>query len=169
MSEIIENKVAKSGLITLDLEDYFPKSTLLSIDLSDFLYEGLILKEKDFREKVQLYDWSIYTGQYVHIYCSADVLIPNWAYMIIATRLQGIAAMYVAGSKDTLVQYIFTQNLMAINKSDFEGQKVVVKGCGSGLVDSFAYTLVSSILSPVVQSLMYGEPCSTVPIFKKKS
>lgn len=162
------NKVAASGLISLNLEDFFPSGEIAVFDLKDHLFMGLILKEKDFREALKNLDWSIYQDKYVAVTCSADAIIPVWAYMLVANYLQPIAKDVYVGNKDEFQKHLFLKNISAIDPLQYEGQKVVIKGCGDVPVGEFAYSEITKLLRPVVQSLMYGEPCSTVPVYKKR-
>jgi hypothetical protein len=168
MDETLVNKVSASGLVSLDLEDYYPKEAILTFDLKDHLFMGLILKEKDFREALKNLDWSLYKNQNVAIVCSADAIIPSWAYMLIVTYLQPLAKDIYVASPEEVKKEILLKNLNTIAVSDFTDQRVVVKGCGDLNIGSFAYAEITKILLPVVKSIMYGEPCSTVPIFKRK-
>jgi hypothetical protein len=168
MSEVIVNKVANSGLITLDLEQFLPKAEIKTFDLKDHLFMGLILKEKDFREGLKNTDWSVYKDQYVNITCSADAVIPMWAYMLVVTYLQPVAKESFAGSREEMYKYITLKNIEAIDAGAYNEQRIVVKGCGDVAIDNYAYTAITQKLLPVVKSIMYGEPCSTVPVFKKK-
>lgn len=165
---MIINKVAGSGLLSLDLEKYLPASEIMIFDLKDYLFMGLILKEKDFREALKNKDWEQYSDKYVSVVCTADAIIPIWAYMLIATYLQPVAKDLFVGSEAEMYKHIFLQNIEAINANEFQDQRVVVKGCGDIAIDSYAYAAVTKKLLPVVKSIMYGEPCSTVPVFKKK-
>jgi hypothetical protein len=164
----VVNKVAASGLITLNLEDYIPSGEIAVFDLKDHLFMGLILKEKDFREALKNLDWTVYQDKNVALTCSADAIIPVWAYMLVATYLQPLAKDVYVGNKEELQKHLFLKNISGIDTATFEGQKVVIKGCGDIPVGEFAYSEVTKLLRPVVQSLMYGEPCSTVPIYKKR-
>jgi len=168
MEDTIINKVAESGLITLDLETYAPKEEIVSFDLTPFLFRGLILKEKDFRESMQAHDWLQYTGKAVAVFCSADAIIPAWAYMLVSTMLSGIAKIVYAGTAEELEKKLFLDNLEGINAEMFLEKRVVVKGCGDKSIGAYAYLEITRKLQPVVKSLMYGEPCSTVPVYKKK-
>ena len=167
MSDIIINKVAESSLVELNLEDYYPKEEVVVFDLKDYLFMGLILKEKDFREALKQLDTSIYQDKYVAVTCSADAIIPVWAYMLVAALLQPYAKDVSAGDGPSVHKSIFLRNLSAIPVQNFEGKRVVVKGCGDLPVGEFAYLEITKLLRPVVKSIMYGEPCSTVPIFKR--
>ena len=169
MSEVIVNKVANSGLITLDLETYLPAESITTFDLKDHLFMGLILKEKDFREALKNLDWSVYKDKHVAIGCSVDAIIPVWAYMLVASYLQPVAAEVFVGTEAELFKQLFLRKLHAIDPAPFEGQRVVVKGCGEIQIDSYAYAAITAVLLPVAKTIMYGEPCSTVPIFKKKA
>ncbi len=168
MNDVITNKVAGSGLISLDLADFFPTGEILAFDLKDHLFMGLILKEKDFRDSLKTLDWSAYADKYVAVNCTADAIIPVWAYMLVATYLQPISKDVYVGSADEMRKHLFLKKLSAINVADFENQRVVVKGCGEIEIGPFAYAEITKLLLPHVKSIMYGEPCSTVPVFKKK-
>lgn len=168
MSEIIVNRVTQSGIVTLNLEDYYPQQPIVVFDIKEFLFRGLILREKDFREAMKEHDWEAYTGKQVAITCTADAIVPKWAYMVIAHYLQPIAAGFAFGTEETLQTLLFTQSLAKINPEDFRNKRVVVKGCGEKDIPASAYVEITRLLKPVVKTLMYGEPCSTVPIYKQK-
>ena len=168
MSEAIVNKVSESGLITLDLEQYYPREEVVLYDLKDYLFMGLILKEKDFREALKNLDWEVYKNKYVGVTCSADAIIPPWAYMLAASYLQPIAKDVIMGDEKEVHKTIFLKNIQRIDANEFTGQRVVVKGCGDVQIPEAAYLEITSKLRPFAKSIMYGEPCSTVPIFKKK-
>jgi hypothetical protein len=165
MSEIV-NKVAESGLITLDLETFYPQEEILSFDLKDHLFMGLILKEKDFRASLQSFDWSVYQGKAVALFCSADAIIPLWAYMLVTSYLNPIAKRVLSGTQEEARKQLFIENIRALDPAQFSGSRVVVKGCGDIEISEYAFIEITSILQPVVKSLMYGEPCSTVPVYK---
>ncbi|MGZ3923889.1 MAG: DUF2480 family protein [Flavisolibacter sp.] len=166
MSEAIVNKVANSGLITLDLANYLPADEIATFDLKDYLFMGLILKEKDFRETLKNLDWSVFRNKLVAITCSADAIIPAWAYMLVVTYLKNIAKDIFVGTAAELQKHLFIKNIAAIDTHEFTGQRIVVKGCGDATIESFAYAEITKVLLPVVKSIMYGEPCSTVPVYK---
>ena len=168
MSETIVNKVANSGLITLNLEDYLPSAEMATFDIKDHLFMGLILKEKDFREALRHLDWSTYAGKNVSIVCTADAIVPLWAYMLVVTYLQPVASEVFVGTQEEMQKYIVLKNIGSIDTAAFTDQRIVVKGCGDVPVENYAYAAITSRLLPVVKSIMYGEPCSTVPIYKKK-
>ena len=168
MSETIINKIADSGLITLDLEQYYPKEKIMLFDLKDHLFMGLILKEKDFREALKNFDWEVYKDKYVAVSCSVDAIIPPWAYMLVASYLQPIAKDIIMGDEKESSKIIFLKNINEINVNEFTDQRVVVKGCGDTPIGEFAYMEIAKLLRPVAKTIMYGEPCSTVPIFKKR-
>lgn len=167
MSEEIINKVAQSGLLTLDLEEYYPKEEILLFDLKPYLFMGMILKEKDFRAALQETDWTKYTDTIVAVTCSVDTIIPAWAYMLIAVYLQPYAKDIIMGDTQTALQQTFLARLAAIDTVTFADKRVVVKGCGDQSVGAFAYMEIAKRLRPVVKSIMYGEPCSTVPVYKQ--
>jgi hypothetical protein len=167
MEEVLINKVAESGLITLDLEEYYPKEQTAIFDLKDYLFMGLILKEKEYRDTLKKTDWNNYKNKNVCITCTADAVIPIWAYMLAATYLQPVANEVVYGDNDFLHKYLFLKNLSKIEVNDFTDKRVVIKGCGDKKISETAYVEITRLLKPVVKSIMYGEPCSTVPIFKQ--
>ena len=167
MNEAIVNKVSESGLITLDLEQYYPREEVMLFDLKDYLFMGLILKEKDFREALKNLDWDAYRNKYVGVTCSADAIIPPWAYMLAAAYLQPVAKDVIMGDEKEVHKTIFLQNIQGIDVNEFTGQRVVVKGCGETPIGEFAYMEITKRLRPVAKTIMYGEPCSTVPIYKK--
>lgn len=166
--EAIVNKVAESLLTTIDLEDYFPKEAITVFDLQPFLFMGLILKEKDFREALKNQDWTIYQSKVVTVTCTADAIIPMWAYMLAATYLQPVATDVLYGTAEQAQQDLFLRKIRTINVQDFEDKRIVVKGCGDLPIGEAAYLEITKLLRPVVKSIMYGEPCSTVPIYKKR-
>jgi hypothetical protein len=168
MAGEIVNKIASSGLITLDLENYYPKEEIVVFDLKPHLFMELILKEKEFREALQQHNWEQYQNKVVAVTCTADAIIPMWAYMLVASYLQPVARRVLYGDAKAALQQLFLENIQAIPVDQFKDQRVVVKGCGDLPVGEFAYLTITTRLRPVAKSIMYGEPCSTVPIFKKK-
>lgn len=167
MDQII-NKVALSGLISLDLEEYYHPGERVVYDLKDNLFMGLILKEKDFREFLKGHDWSQYAGKNVAITCSEDAIIPTWAYMLLTLHLRPYAHSVVFGELKDLEEKLFFDAIRSINPEDYRDARVVVKGCSKHPVPTAAYVEITQRLQPFVKSLMFGEPCSTVPLFKKK-
>ncbi len=168
MAEVFVNKVAESGLISFDLESYYPKGSIKVFDLKEYLFMGLILKEKEFRAALQTTDWTNYQDADVAITCSADAIIPMWAYMLIASYLQPFAKEVVFGDEQKLISTLLLKNLDAVKGEEYTDKRVVVKGCGDVSVPEAAYVAITNKLRPYVKSIMYGEPCSTVPIYKKK-
>lgn len=162
------NKVSESSLITLNLEKYFPTEEIALFDMKDHLFMGLILKEKDFREALKNLDLTLYSNKSVAVTCSADAVIPIWAYMLVASYLQPVANEVAFGTAEDLKNQLLMKNIAQLNVSDFTDKRVVIKGCGELPVGEAAYLQATKILRPVAKSIMYGEPCSTVPIFKKK-
>ena len=169
MNDSIVNKVASSGLITLNLEDYLPKEESAIFDLKDYLFMGLILKEKDFREALKKMDWQTFQAKNVAIVCTADAIIPVWAYMLVTTYLQPVATTIFVGTEEEMHKHLFLQSIHKINVDEFNGQRIVVKGCGDKEVGPYAYAEITRLLLPQVKSIMYGEPCSTVPVYKKQN
>lgn len=167
MEEIV-NKVAQSGLLTIDLEDYYPKEETAEFDMKQHLFMEMILKEKDFRAAMQAWDWEQYRNKNVAIFCSADAVIPFWAYMLVMTYLEPVANFAAFGSKEYVHKVQFMKNLAAIDVNEYADKRIVIKGCGDKGAGEAAYVEITRLLRPVVKSLMYGEPCSTVPIYKKK-
>ena len=168
MEEVFVNKVAESGIITLDLEEFYPKEETVVFDMKDYLFMGLILKEKDFRENMKSLDVEIYKGKNVALTCSADAVIPVWAYMLVVGYLQPVAKEIIFGDSEFLHKTLFLKNISKTNIADYEDKRVVIKGCGELPITEAAYVAITGLLRPVAKSIMYGEPCSTVPIFKKK-
>lgn len=168
IQENFVNKVANSGLITLNLEDYYNKGERVVYDIKENLFHGLILKEKDFREFIKTHDWTQFQDKNVAIICSADAIVPTWAYMLLANRMQPYANEIVFGDLNTLEAVMFTKALASIKPEDFANERVVVKGCGELEIPVSAYVAITKILTPVVKSIMFGEPCSTVPVYKRK-
>src|SRR3954449_11742562 len=168
MENIIINKVAESALTTIDLEEYYPKGETAVFDLKDHLFMGLILKEKDFRAALQTYDWEQFRDKIVAITCSVDAIIPMWAYMLVASNLQPVAKEVVFGEEKSLLQTLLLRNISQIKGEEYADKRVVVKGCGDVPMPEAAYVEITNKIRPFVKSIMYGEPCSTVPIFKRK-
>ena len=168
MSESLINKVAESGLITIDLEKYLPKEEQVVFDLKEYLFMEMILKEKEFREQLKNTDWEKYMNKNIAITCSADAIIPVWAYMLVATYLEPVAKEIIMGDLQELKKSLFIKNINTIDINDFQDKRIVIKGCGETPIADFAYMEITKKLRPVVKSIMYGEPCSTVPVYKKK-
>jgi len=169
MDSVLVNKVADSGIITLNLEQYLPEpSSISEFDIKPFLFKEMIVREKDFRQSISEHDWSIYTGKHIAIFCSVDAIIPMWAYMLIASSLQPVAASVFYGTADVLKTQLMIQNIERIDNQAYIDKRVVIKGCGDVLLPENAFIAITQKLRPAVKSLMYGEPCSTVPVFKKK-
>jgi hypothetical protein len=164
----IINKVAESGLITLDPASFLPAGESVVFDLKDYLFMGLILKEKDFREALKNLDWEQYRDKNIALTCTADAIIPVWAYMLVAAYLEPVAKNIVMGDEQQLQRELFMKNLRAINPDDYAGKRIVVKGCGDIPIGDFVYMELTRLLRPVVKSIMYGEPCSTVPVYKAR-
>ena len=166
MADLIINKVAQSALVTLDLERFYPEGETVLFDLKDHLFMQLILKEKDYRESLKNIDWTSYQNKNVAITCSTDAIIPMWAYMLAVSYLEPFAREIVFGTEEHLFNVLFIKNIGKAGVKDYEGKRVVVKGCGDKKIPESAYVEITRMLRPVAKSIMYGEPCSTVPIFK---
>ena len=163
----IVNKVANSGLINFDISDLIPKGTRKGIDLKDFLFEGLILREADFRQKISEINPEDYKEVYVYIYNSADAVIPLWAYFLITAKISGFAEKIISGNRETLETILLHDVIQSYDFSYLEGKRVLVKGCSHAFVSENSYVELVDRLRPVVKSLMFGEACSNVPIFKQ--
>lgn len=169
MADIFINKVAESGILTLDLEELGGKFEWKVFDLKPFLFMELILKEKDFREALRDHDWQQYEGKLVSVYCSADAIIPMWAYMLIGSFLQPRAVGVFYGSPEIARQQWLLERVNLLDLAEFSDKRVVIKGCGEAPVSEGVYLAATVRLRAVAKSIMYGEPCSTVPIFKQKA
>lgn len=167
MAEVFVNKVAESGIITLNLEDHYPKESVSVFDMKEFLFMGLILKEKDFREALKTLNTSVYVDKIVALTCSADAVIPMWAYMLVASLLQPVAREIIFGTEKEAKEKILLRNIEAANIELMADARVVIKGCGELPIGEAAYIAITNKLRPIAKSIMYGEPCSTVPVFKK--
>ena len=167
MEEIV-NRVAESGIKTIDLEKLKPVGSRSEIDLKDLLFQELVLRENDFRQYIKDTDWSRYHDHFVNVNCSADAIIPNWAYMLIASKLSGEAKKVVFGDKKELEKQLLLNVIDTIDLSIYKDERVIIKGCSDEAIAEEAYLNLTLRLTPVVKSLMFGEPCSAVPVYKKK-
>lgn len=167
MSEI-ENKVEKSGIIQFNLEDLIPKGPRVGFDMKDQLYQGLVLREKEFREFVKQHDWDSYNDAYVFLYCSANAIVPTWGYMLVASELQGRAKTLVWGNQQELEDVLLIDAIKNLPEKDFIDTRVIVKGCSDNAIGDKVYMALTSKLKPLVKNLMFGEACSAVPVFKRK-
>ena len=165
--EPIVNRVAKSPLITLDLEEYYHPGERVVYDIKDNLFQEMILREKDFREFIKEHDWSQYQDKNVALTCSVDAIVPTWAYMLLASKIEPYAHLVVFGSLEVLEDLLYKEALSKIAFSAFQDKKVVIKGCSKVPVPAYAYVEITRQLRPYAASIMYGEPCSTVPIYKQ--
>ncbi|MBR9855836.1 MAG: DUF2480 family protein [Algicola sp.] len=168
MSEEIINRVAQSKLITFNLEDYYPKGERKVLDIKDWLYEGFILREKEFRAHVDAHDWSAYQDAYVALQCSTDAIIPGWAFMLIASRLQPYAKKVVQGGLENLETALYQTILDNLDVTEFTDKPVIIKGCSNKPVPENAYLMAVNRIQEVAKSVMYGEACSSVPLYKKR-
>ncbi len=166
--EVIVNRVAKSGLVNFNLEDFYIKGERKVFDLAPYLWNGLVLKEKEFRKAMQKMDWSIYKDACVAVNSSADAIIPVWAYMLVATYLSPIAKKVVKGSLSDLERELFVEQLATADFSIYKDMRVIIRGCSQYPVPEEAYVYATQKLLPIAKTIMYGEACSTVPLFKKK-
>jgi len=167
MAEEIINRVANSKLITLDLEDYYPKGQRVLLDIKDWLFQELVLKEKDFREYIKNHDWSQYQNQYVAITCSADAIIPDWAFMLLVVNLEPFVEKCHIGTLEDLETSIYQDLISAIDGTIYQDKPVIIKGCSNKPVPINAYVMITNKLKPYAKSIMYGEACSFVPLYKR--
>jgi len=165
----LSNKVAESGLIVIDLEDFFPKGPILEFDLKDHLFKGLILKEMEFRDSLKKTDWSVYKDKTVAIFCSTDAILPQWSFMLVMQYLLPYTAEVYSGTIEEVIRLKWISNIKNIDATKYLNERVVIKGCGKQQAGSAVFLEASKKLLPVVRSLMFGEPCSTVPVYKRKS
>ncbi|WP_075340599.1 DUF2480 family protein [Tenacibaculum agarivorans] len=168
MEDEIVNRVANSKLINIDLEDYYAEGKRILFDISDWLFEGLLLREKDFREQVKNHDWSQYQDTFVALHCSTDAIIPSWAYLLLTTTLNPFAKKVVIGSLELLETVIFADIIQNLSVEEFKDKPVIIKGCSTKPIPDSAYTLLISKVQPVAKTIMFGEACSTVPLYRKK-
>lgn len=169
MPDEIVNKVAQSPIITIDIAEFYPsKQECKLFDIANYLYEGLILKEKDFRQQLKILNYEEFQDKYVSIYCSADAIIPQWAFMLAGIHLFPYAKKIYYGDEQTLIQNILLEKIKNLDINKYKDRPIVVKGCGNVKVDINIYIQLCNQLLPYVKSIMYGEPCSTVPLYKKK-
>jgi len=168
MAELLNNKVAESGILSIDLASLLPSNEIIVFDIKPYLFMELILKEKEFRAALLSIDWAIYQDKLVGIICSADAIIPMWANMLIVSALNPFAKAVYFGDENKVREQLLLENINTLNTNDYIDQRVVIKGCGDTPVGESAYIAITQKLRPVVKSIMYGEPCSTVPVYKKK-
>lgn len=166
MSEIV-NKVAESEIQTIDLEELYPSGELVEFDLKPFLFQEMVLREKEFRAALKQLDWSIYEGKHVAVTCSVEAIIPTWAYMLVMTYLVPVSKTALVGTQDALKQHLFFAAIESLDAERFRGKPIVVKGCSRLPVPLFAYGQLVSRFQGIARSIMFGEPCSTVPLWKQ--
>lgn len=167
--DIIVNKVADSGIITIDLEDFYPQEQIIGIDIKQWLFMDMLLKEKAFRQSMKENDWTIYQGRLVALYCSSDAIIPRWAYMLLATYLSPVAADIFIGTPEQMAMHLIENKILALDLSQYRDKRIILKGCGKKEVNAAVYFAMTKRLLPCVQSVMYGEACSSVPVYKRKA
>lgn len=167
MDQPLVNRVAASNLVTIDLEQFYPEGDVVAFDLKDYLFMELILKEKDFREALKAHDWTQYEGKNLAVFCSTDAIIPMWAYMLVASYAAPYARDVFQGRPEQFAEFAFIRKLAGLNPDDYAGKRLVIKGCSDKPVPPSAYLEITRRLQPVALSIMFGEPCSTVPVFKK--
>lgn len=167
MSEEIINRVSNSKLVTIDLEDFYPSGERVVFDIKDWLLDGLVLREKDFRQAAKSHDWSQYQNKFVALTCSTDAIIPGWAFMLLSTYLNPVAKQVVVGDLEQLETILYTEVLEKLDLSEYKDLPVIVKGCSRKPVPQNAYIQLINKLQPIARSIMYGEACSSVPLFKK--
>lgn len=167
MADEILNRVASSKLVTFDLEDLYPPGERVLFDIKDWLLEGFVLREKDFRAAAKSHDWTQYSGKFVALICSTDAIIPGWAYMLLTTYLTPVAKKVVVGDLEMLETVLYTEIIKDLDVSQYKDLPVIIKGCSKRPVPQNAYLQIINKLQPVARSIMYGEACSSVPLFKK--
>ena len=168
MADEIVNRVANSNLITIDLEDYYPKGIRTVIDIKNWLFHELILKEVDFREQLKNHNWSQYQNHYIALTCSSDAIIPSWAFMLVTTYLSSFAKKVVVGGLKELETSLYQEIIQNLTIENFQDKPVIIKGCANKPIPDTAYIQLIEKLQPTVKSIMFGEACSTVPLFKRK-
>ncbi|TNE55642.1 MAG: DUF2480 family protein [Bacteroidetes bacterium] len=168
MTEMIRNKVQESGLINMDLADFKPnRMRLIGFDLKDFLWQELVLKEKDFRARLKEFDWNQFEGKSVFVHCSADAIVPTWAFMLVSSYLSEAGVQHLIGGQMDLEKWMIREKIGALNPMDYQDGRIIIKGCSDITAPEFAMTELLKFLQPLAKSIMYGEPCSTVPIYKR--
>ncbi len=168
MSEEIINRVANSKLVIFNLEDLYPKGERVLFDISPWLMEGIVLKEKDFREKASNHKWSQYQNCFVALHCSTDAIVPGWAYLLLSLHLTPFAAKVTVGSLEEMESVLFTEILQNIHVEEYRNKPIIIKGCSNKPIPQNAYVMLAQKLQPVAKSIMYGEACSSVPLYKKR-
>ncbi|MFD2566571.1 DUF2480 family protein [Pseudotenacibaculum haliotis] len=168
MADEIVNRVAKSPLINIDLEDFYPEGKRILFDIKDWLFEGIILKEKDFRDHVKNHDWSQYQDSYIALTCSEDAIIPSWAYLLLSTELAPYATKVVVGNLELLETSIYQEVIQNLDISEYTGKPIIIKGCANKPIPPSAFSFLIERIQPVAKNIMYGEACSTVPLYKAK-
>lgn len=167
MTEEIINRVANSKLITFDLEEFYPEGKRVSFDISPWLLEGIVLKEQDFRKSAKTHDWSQYQHAYVSLYCSTDAIVPGWAYMLLTVYLSPFAKKVTVGTLEELETVLFSEIIDKVDVESFKDKSVIIKGCAHKPIPQNAFVLLAAKLQPIAKSIMYGEACSSVPLYKK--
>ena len=166
MTELI-NRVAASAIVSLNMEEFYPQEERMVFDLANYLEQGLVLREKEFRAALKSLDWNSYQGKWVAVSCSADAIVPTWAFMLVCTYLEGLAKGYCVGDLEALEQYIVEETLSKLPLESYKDRSVVIKGCSKVAIPLFAYGRLVSLIQREAKSLLFGEPCSTVPLYKK--
>ncbi len=167
MAEGIINRVANSKLVTINLEDFYQEGPRFEVDLKNWLVEGFILREKEFRAELKSHDWSVYKDAYVALHCSTDAIVPAWAYMLISSHLSQFAKKIIYGNLETLESILYAEVLQSFDASEFKNKPIIIKGCSNKPVPQNAYLLLQQKLQPEVKSIMFGEACSAVPLYKQ--
>ena len=168
MTDDIVNRVANSKLVTIDLEDYYPKGQRVLFDIKDWLFEGFVLREKEFRTQTSEFNWSQYQDNYIALTCSSDAIIPGWAYMLLSIHLEPFAKKIIIGDLETLETSIYQDILNQLDITEFKDKPIIIKGCSKKPVPQNAYIMLANKLKPFAKSIMYGEACSSVPLYKNK-
>ena len=169
MGEEIVNRVQKSGLVTIDMGDIELPKNILELDIKDWLHEGLFLKEKEYRTSVLSHDWSKYENSYVYVHCSSDAIVPTWAYMLVSSQLENFTNKVTIGTKAKFYERYFENAIVKLDFTIYQDKSVIIKGCSDEKIPLSAYHLITTKLKPIAKSIMYGEACSAVPVYKKSN
>ena len=168
MPDEIINRIANSKLVTIDLEDFYPQGKRVLFDIKDWLFEGLVLREKEFRKSVSSHDWEQYQNSFVVLHCSTDAIVPAWAFMLLTSHLEPFVKKVITGTLENLESSIYQDIIQKLNVSEYLDKSIIIKGCSNKPIPTNAYIMLINKIKPVAKSIMYGEACSSVPLYKRK-